>query len=133
VVELLSTSLGDDSLGVVLEGRLIGLDGDGDWLLVEGSLKLVNGVGLNIGESGNLSLSLGGVVLALSLLGSVGVVRLELKWVLLDVLEGVVHESTVASHVSEGSRAVDELLLGVGLELSGLHEHSTFDGTGGGE
>jgi len=30
---------GDDSTGVLMEDRLVGLDGDGDWSVLEGSLE----------------------------------------------------------------------------------------------
>ena len=59
---------------------------------------------------------------------------LGLNSVLLDVLEGVVHKTTIAAHVSvDASSAVNELLLGVGVESTSGKELSTLDGTGGGE
>jgi len=133
VVEVGSASGGDDSRSVTLEGVLVGLDGDGDWLLVDGGLELSGGLG-NINESSNLADSLGGNVLASSISGGVSVVGLELEWVGLDVFEGIVHQTSVATFVSVlSTSAVNELLLGVGLELSVLDEHSSLNGTGGGE
>jgi len=133
VIELGTASGGDDTTGVSLENGLVGLDGNGDWVLGDGGehLGLVTLLDISVGL--DVTLTLGGLVLALSLSGSVLVVRLEHEWGLLDVLEGVVHETTVAAHVTEGAGAVNKLLLGVGLEGSGGEEHSTLDGTGGGE
>lgn len=51
----------------------------------------------------------------------------------LDVLEGVVHESALASVVSEGSAAVDEVLLGQRHELAGLLEVLPLERAGGAE
>jgi hypothetical protein len=61
----------------------------------------------------------------------VWIVGLELEWSGLNVIESVVHESTIASTVLGG--AGDELLLREGLKCSTLDGISTFDGTGGGE
>jgi len=130
VVELGSTSSGNDTTGVHLEDGLVGLDGDGDWSLADGSLELGGGGG-DILETGNLTNTLGGLVLAGTVHTSVWVAGFELKWVALDVFEGVVHETTVATLVD--LVAVDELLLGEGLEFAGGKEFSTLDGTGGGE
>jgi len=63
--------------------------------------------------------------------GFVWVLRLGLEWVALNILESVVHESTIASVVLLG--AVNELLLGEGVKLSILDLVSTLNGTGGGE
>jgi len=130
VVELATASAGDDTTGVELEGGLVGLDGDGDWGLGDGGLELGGGWG-NIGETFDGSNTSGFDVRAGSVLTGVWVGGLELKWVLLDIFEGVVHKTTVAALVN--LIAIDELLLGEGLELAGLEEHSALDGTGGGE
>ena len=133
VVEVLSASGGDDTTSVALEDELVGLDGNGDWSLGDGSLELGGRLG-DVLEASDLTNTLGFVVLALSSHASTGgvwVIALELKWVGLDVLEGVVHKTTVAALVNHV--AVDELLLGEGLELAGGKEFSTLDGTGGGE
>merc|ERR1711939_292604 len=61
----------------------------------------------------------------------VWVVGLEHEWVLLDVFEGVVHKTSIAALVN--MVAVDELLLGEGLEFVGGEEHGALNGTGGGE
>ena len=136
VVKLGSASRGgDNTAGVRLEDSLVGLDGDGHWSVGEGSLKVdTGGVRLDISVSTNLTSSLGGVVLALGeerVGSSVWVVSLEHEWGGLDVGESVVHESTIASVVL--LRAVNELLLREGLEVSGGKEFSTLNGTSGGE
>jgi len=130
VVELLSTSGGDDTTGVSLEGELVGLNGDGDWSLVEGSLELGSGWG-DIGETGNFTNTRGFDVRAGTVGTSVWVGGLELEWVGLDIFESVVHKTTVATLIN--FVAIDELLLGEGLEFAGGKEFSTLDGTGGGE
>jgi len=47
-----------------------------------------------------------------------------------DVLEGVVHQTTVAALVAVAARAVDEVLLGQGDELVVLLEESSLHGAG---
>ena len=49
VIEVGSTSGGDDTAGVGLEGKLIGFNGNGDWLLGDSSLHLGDGLS-NISE-----------------------------------------------------------------------------------
>ena len=120
--------------GVLLEDRLVGLDGNGDWGDVEGSLKLVWGAWSNILVALDGTGSLGSIIFAGSSSGGVWVSGLGLNSVLLDVSEGVVHKTTIAAHVSvDASSAVNELLLGVGVESTSGKELSTLDGTSGGE
>ena len=133
MVKLLTATGGEDSTLVELEGRLIGLDGNGDWCHGNSGCHLGNGVWLDILVSLNLTNTGLALVLAGSLRCGVWVLRLEEKWVLLNVLEGAVHESTIATHVSVGAGAVNELLLREGLELTGAEEHSSLNGSGGGE
>ena len=100
MVEVGSASGGDDTGSVRLEGELVSFDGNGDWSLGDGGLKLGWASLGNIVVVGNLSgSSLGG--LAGSISGGVWVGRLGVEWGLLNVLEGVVHESSIASVVSE--------------------------------
>ena len=136
VIELGSAGgASDDTGGVGLEDSLVSLDGNGDWSLGESGLKVgTSGVSSDINVVADLSDTLGGVVLASECLSSgVWVVRLELKRSLLDVLESVVHKTTIAAHVSVLSRAVNKLLLGERLELASGNELGTLDGSGGGE
>ena len=134
VVESGSASGGDDTTVVSLEDVLVGLDGDGNWSLGEGSLELSDTMFLDIlvGSDGTNTLRF--VVVAGSIPGGVGVVRLKLEWVTgLDVSEGHIHEATLASVVSESSSTVHELLLRERFELSVFLEVGSLNGTGGGE
>ena len=133
VVELVSAIGGEDSSGVVLEGGVVGLDGNADWLGGDGLLQVILAVDWDVLVSANghdvVGLLLG---VAGSSLGGVSVVILGVNTsVAHDVLEGVVHDSSVASHVD--LVAVDELLLGKADELAGLDEVDSLHGTGGGE
>ena len=133
VIEVGSASGGDDTGSVRLEGHLIGLNGNGDWSFTESGSQLGSSL-TNIGEVRDGSDTLGGVVVAAgdsSGSGGVWVVGLELEWSGLDVLESVVHESSIASRVLLGAR--DELLLREGFKGSSLDGISSFNGTSGGE
>ena len=120
-----------NTTGVTLEDELIGLDGDGGWGLSNGGLKLVNGVGLNVGVVLNvdLTLVLGG--LAGSISGGVGVVGLEVLGVGLGVLEGSILPSSIAT-VGSGV-AVNELLLSERKKSSSVNEVLSLDGSSGRE
>jgi len=123
---------GEDTTGILLEDSLVGLDGDGNWALVEGGLELVWVLGLDGLVSGGTDGSLGFVVFAgAAIFGNVWVVGLGLEWGSLGVEEGKGHGTTIASMVQPG--AVNELGLGEGDEVSGGNEVSTLQGTGGGE
>jgi len=117
---------------VELEALLVGLDGDGHRSNVdsghERGLRLGNIV---VGGDGGTN---GLAGLAVAILGGVGVSSLggdSLRGH--DPLEGRVHESSVASIVTIGTRAVNELLLGQGYEVVLLDGPSTLDGSSGGE
>ena len=126
VVESGAASAGDDTGVVSLEDVLVGLDSDGNWSLGEGSLELsTRGVSGDILVGLDLTNTLRLGVLAGSLSGMVWVVSLEHEWVGLNVLESVVHKSTVASVVLLG--AVNKLLLREGLECSSGKEHGSLD------
>jgi len=49
-----------------LENSLVSLNGDGNWLLVNSSLKLLNRLGWDVGVGLDTNLSLGLIELALS-------------------------------------------------------------------
>ena len=67
VVKAGSAGLGvQDTGGVVLEHSLVSLDGDGNWLLVNSCLELLDGIGWDIGVSLDSDLSLSLVELARS-------------------------------------------------------------------
>ena len=50
-----------------------------------------------------------------------------------DVLKSVVHQATIATHVTEFAGAIDQVLFREGNELFGLAEVLTFERTSGGE
>jgi len=78
--------------------------------------------------------SLGGLGFAASVLGGVWVGGLKLEFVGFDVVEGLVHKSTVATHVAPASGgAVNELLFREGLEGSTGEEIGSFNGSNSGE
>jgi len=130
MIELGTTSSSNDTSIVHLEDRLVGFDGDGNWSLVEGSLKLGCRF-LNILEAGDFTNTLGWVVIAHAAETGVWVVRLKHEWVLLDVLESVVHETTITSLVN--LVAINELLFRVGLEFAGGNKFGSFYGASSGE
>lgn len=120
----------EDTGGVSLEDGSIGLNGDGGWSLSDGSLKLLDGSGLDVSIGGDLSWG-GLLVSAGSVSSSVGIVGLVLGEVGLQVVEGVGLPSTVAT--VGGGVAVNKLLLGEALELSGLDEMVSLNSADGGE
>jgi hypothetical protein len=133
VVEAGTTrSTGDDTRLVVLEDGSVGLNGDGNGLLVEGGLELGGGL---LGDKGvRFSTNTASVLtlLAGSISASVSVVRLVSEVVGLSVLVGVFLPATVATVVTVGS-AVNELLLGERDELASGNEVSTLKTTSGWE
>jgi len=124
-------STGDDTRLVVLEDRSVGLNGDGNGLLVEGGLEL----GGRLSGDGGVGFSTNTASVGSSLAGTVSagvpVVRLVGEMVGLSVLVGVVLPATVATAAS--GDAVNELLLGERDELASGNEVSTLKTTSGGE
>ena len=121
----------NDSRFVLLEDRLIGLDGNRDRSVVEGGLQGIWAVFWDVDVGGGTNDTLGLVVLAIkqACFGSVWVGGLGLEFVIFSVNESEVHVSTTASMVDPG--AVNEVLLGEGDEVTGLDEMGTFHGSGG--
>ena len=134
VVEV-STAFGtsDDTRGVVLEDGSVGLNGDGNGLLVEGRLECGGGFALNGGVFGGTNSTGVGTSLARTVSASVSVVRLVSKFVGLGVFVSVVLPATVATTVTIAARAVNKLLLRERNELAGGNEVGTFETTSGGE
>jgi hypothetical protein len=122
-----------DTTVVKLEHDTGGINSNGDWSLVEGSLEGGTGRGLNINEGGNLDLLLGLVGGALAISTSVGIVRLGFEAIVFNVLEGIIHETTIATLVALSGGAVNELLLRKRDELSSLDLVGTLKGSSGGE
>lgn len=143
VVKVGAAGGGEDTRLVQLEGGLVSLDGDGHGALVQGShhggVGVLGDIGV-AGRSGGSVLGARGLGAGASLLGGAGGVRVSglsaETTVLLDPGEGVVHQTTVAAHVFAtvgASVAINELLLGEGLQVAVLVVVSTLKSTGGGE
>lgn len=102
-----SSAVVEDTVGV--ETPVRGIDSDGNRLLEESSLEIINASGSDILESIEV-IKAGSWLLASSLGSSVGVVRFSGETVSLNVFESSVHHTTVATIVP--LRAVNELLFG---------------------
>ena len=119
-----------DTTGISLEDRSIGLNGDGDDSLGNSSLELGNRVGWNAGVRSNVGSGLL-LVRARSTSGGVWVLSLSLDVVGLKIVEGMVLPSSLASVRS--FVAVDNLLLGERSKLTGGLEVVVLDGGDGRE
>jgi len=121
----------EHSRGVELEDQLVGLNGDGDWLLGNGSLGLGLRLWGDVSVGGHSDSSVvDGSSGAGASGGSVWVGALGDGGVGLPVSEGVLLKTSIASEVSvldEG--AVNELLLGELEELSGFDGVGSFEGS----
>jgi len=116
----------------LVERPVGGVNGDGDGLLDEGVSQVLAIVGVDVGEAGDGEVT--AVELAETVLSGVGILSFGGDTAVLnDVVEGVVHQTTLAAQVSLESGTVDELLLGEGFGLGGLDELKGFEGAGGGE
>ena len=135
MVELSATDVGHDTALVKLPVE-ISINSKRDGLLGDGGGKGILAVG-DIGEGdSNSAIDWGAAGVAFgsaSTSTSVGVVGLSAEASSLDVAEGIVHEATVAAHVSTLSVAADKLLLGEGDLLLILKVVSSLHSTGGGE
>jgi hypothetical protein len=131
VIELGTALASEDT--TLVEHDLIGLNSDGGWLLGNGSRESIVIIDGDVSETGVLEGNLGSIVLALLVNSLVWVVRLELNTELLNVLEGLVHETTIATLVTELLGAINELLLREGEEVTILDGIETLKGTGGRE
>jgi hypothetical protein len=111
---------------------VVGVDGDGHGS--DGGDSLLEFVLISLGHVHEAAV--GGatvlrLVVARAVLSRVRVGLLSVDAVIfLDVLEGLVHQTTVATHVSVFARAVDEVLLTEGHQLASLAEVLSFQGTG---
>jgi hypothetical protein len=124
----------DDTRLVLLEDRLVSLDGNGNWSLHEGSLKLRRVVWGDISVRISSDDTLRFVIFAAeesTRLSNIWVVSLSLEWVRFGISESSVHHTTVATEVQPG--AVNELLLREGNKISSLDLMSTLHGSSSGE
>jgi hypothetical protein len=87
---------------VELEGALRSIDGNRDGANVgNGGLEIGFASGCNIGVTGYMSTFVGGAVLAGASNGCVWVGRLGINSALLNVVEGIVHKTSVATLVAK--------------------------------
>jgi len=123
-----------DSAGVELEGGVAGINGDGGGALADGRLQAIFRTRLNIGEALFCGSRVGGRVLASSVLSSVGVGGLSVNTTIgNDVSHGLSHQTTIATLISLGIRAVNQVLLRQGDQLVGSQEVAALNGASGGE
>lgn len=110
---------------------VVGIDGDGDGLLDDSGGQLVNVTLGDIGEATDLegATSSG----AGSVNSGVGIRVFGGDTVGLDIGETVIHQSTVAALVALRGGAIDQLLLGEGLQSLAGQEGQTFQRSSGGE
>jgi hypothetical protein len=98
-----------------------------DWLEVDGSFECGSGLNLDVGELGDVISRLN-VGFAGSVLSGVAVSSLRGDTVVDDVLESVVHETTIATFVFVFSAsAVNELLFGEVREGTVSKEDGSFN------
>jgi len=140
VVKVLAALASEDTRLVQLEGRLVGLDGDGDRLLRNGGHQSGDAVRGDIGVGLRSRLSDVGVTCLLAgsrLLGGTRSIRILVlsgnTTVLLDEGEGIIHPATVAASITTSDVTGNQLLLREGQQVSVLVVVSTLNGTGGGE
>jgi len=132
VVELGSALGGvEDTRGVRLEDGSVGLNGDGSWSKSNSGLELGGAVWLDVGVGSNTDDTFGGLSLAASVSGGVGVLRLKLLLGLLEVFPSPLLPSTGAAMGL--SVTVNELLLSKLDELTGLDLVVSLKGGGGRE
>jgi len=137
VVKLSGAAVGSvvDTAGVELERVVGSIDGNRDW--ADGgysNLKSRFGTRLNILVSSEGRTAVGSVVLASTILSGVRVAGFSVNSVVVDdVLESIIHQTTVTSVVAFSLRAVNQVLLGETDKLTSVQSMSTFQGTGGRE
>jgi hypothetical protein len=130
MVELGTTCCRENTGFVHLEDPLICLNGDRNWLL---SNSLFQSLGILLGyilEAGDTSLgntSGAGSCLALSHFSLIRIALFRAQGILLSILEGVVHQTTIAAHVAKALGAIHELLLAQRDQLSCCNLPSTLE------
>jgi len=137
VVQVLGRAQGliVDTRLVELEGVVGSIDGNRDGAnggngRLESSLR----TSLDILVAGDGTTRVGRVVTASTITSSVGVRSLSVKTLGLDdILESIVHQTTVATLVTLLGGAVNQVLLRKGDELASGLEVGTLNGTSGGE
>ncbi len=134
VVQGGSARAGQHTGGIELEAGLVGLNGNRHGLLGDGgaeSIGVLLGHIVVAGDGGGGGARRG---LARTVSSLVRVCLLSAQTTVVDdVLEGVVHQATVAALVAVAAGAVHQLLLGERHQLAGLDLGDTLDRAGGGE
>jgi len=119
---------------VELEGVLRSIDGDASGTQGNLGLKIRFAAGGHIDVGGQLRTTVGGVVLAGSVLSSVRIGRLGIDTTVGDdVDEGLSHEATIATLIALRSRAVNQVLLGEADKGASEESVSTFNRASSGE
>merc|ERR1711881_825597 len=117
-----------DTAGVHLERWVGSINGDRDGS--SGGGGSLESAFVTLGDSSDITTNVGFVKVALTILSSVRIGILSVKTTSRDnVLECIIHKTTVATHVSIGARAVNKLLLSKRSELAALGEVGTFGGS----
>jgi len=123
----------NDTTVVWLEDWLISFNSNWNGTLSNSSHKLSWVVGWDIIVWGNSNNTFWLLVVAWTVLSSVGIVAFGFELVLFDVLEGIVHKTTITTIVTEWAWAINELLFWEWDKITSLDGASTFNGTSGGE
>ena len=118
----------ENSACVALEDVAVGIEGDGNWLFVNSSLKLSDGASWDVRVALDVDNSLWHVGVAVSeeVEVDIWVVCFKVLGVCLQVFESVGLQSTVASLILTEVFTIDELLLGKFQKGSGLEEMFSF-------
>lgn len=123
-----------DTRGVQLEGVVAGINGNRHRLLNNGGLEGTLRSGGNVRKSRDGSTNVGSCKSAFSLDSLIRVALLSVNTTVLDdVLESIVHQTTIATLVSVAVRAIHQVLLREGNKVSGRNLVETLGGTGGRE
>jgi len=133
MIERLTTASSDDTTLVVLESSLIGFNGDGDWVDIDSGTKGGGIVRSNILVTRDFAVLRSSERLAGTITASVRIRSFSSETISFNILEGVVHETTLAAHVAIFASAVNQLLLRERSENLVLDLNSTFDITSGRE
>jgi hypothetical protein len=132
VIKIVTAELLDNTTSIELEDELVGLDGNRDGLVNEGSLHGSNVSNSDVGISLVDLVSLGGVISALSVNTLVRIVSFGFNTVGSSVSQSISHQTTVATLVSV-SITINELLFREGDEVLVVDEVEAFEGASGGE
>jgi len=119
-----------------LEGPVGGIDGDGDWTVFGafgGEIVFRAGLDFSIASKTD-SNTLGGIEFAGLVIGNIWIVGFVHEFaalVVLDVVEGVGHETSIAGIA--GGNAVDKVLFREAVKFAGFGSIATFSRLDGGE